>query len=116
MTLCAQAQMQSRAALQAFLKDSPANVSHTMSLALTRALARIIPSCDPAFREDGTGLQLTDVKMFCSVLCSHLYELNAFFVYKYSRLFYLYNQGVVLILIKKNVQSFSITSFYLILL
>jgi len=45
------AQTQSRTALQALLKE--ATTSHFMSVAVTRALARILPSADPAFAEDG---------------------------------------------------------------
>lgn len=45
------AQTESRVALQSLLRE--ATSSHVMSVAGTRALARILPTSDPAYAEDG---------------------------------------------------------------
>jgi hypothetical protein len=45
------AQAESRIALQSLLRE--ATSSHVMSVAGTRALARILPTSDPAYAEDG---------------------------------------------------------------
>ncbi|XP_059468785.1 RAB11-binding protein RELCH homolog isoform X2 [Neocloeon triangulifer] len=56
-------QEESKLALQTFLKDALA--SHVMSVAITRALARILPSSDPAFAEDVVLPQLCQLAAFC---------------------------------------------------
>jgi hypothetical protein len=49
------AQAESRVALQSLLREAMS--SHVMSVAGTRALARILPTSDPAYAEDGRKYQ-----------------------------------------------------------
>ncbi|CAB3369196.1 Hypothetical predicted protein [Cloeon dipterum] len=57
------AQAESRTTLQQLSKE--ALTSHVMSVAVTKAMTRLLPTCDPAFAEDVVLPQLCQLAAFC---------------------------------------------------